>query len=100
MADHIAAILNIQRQIMDAGETLDDVHVARAMILSLPKTQSWDTVKIQLFDIEPTKLTVDVVSTKLQSEANRRAREAVGADTALYIQKKGPRKREGSLDPF
>ena len=40
MVDHMAAMLDIQRQIMDAGETLDDIHVARAMVLSLPKTQS------------------------------------------------------------
>jgi len=62
MADHIAAMLDVKRQIEDAGERLEDLHLARAMILSLPKTQSWDIIKIQLFDVEPTKLTVDVVS--------------------------------------
>jgi hypothetical protein len=73
MADHIASMLDIKQQIIDAGETLEDLHVARAMVLSLPKTQSWDVIKIQLFDVESAKLTSEVVSTKLQSEANRRA---------------------------
>jgi hypothetical protein len=39
------------------------------MVLSLLKTQSWDIIKIQLFNVEPDKLTIDTVSTKLQSEA-------------------------------
>ena len=38
IADHIAAMLDIKRQIMDAGEMLEDLHLARAMVLSLPKT--------------------------------------------------------------
>jgi hypothetical protein len=61
MANHIAAMLNIKQQINDAGKSLDDIHVARAMVLSLPKTQSWDIIKIQLFDVEPDKLTIDMV---------------------------------------
>jgi hypothetical protein len=70
MADHIAVMLDIKQQIVDAGEMIDDLHIARAMVLSLPKTQSWEIIKIQLFDIEATKLTSELVSTKLQSEAN------------------------------
>jgi hypothetical protein len=88
MADHIAAMLDIKRQINDAGESLDDVHVARAMVLSLPKTKSWDIIKIQLFNVEPNKLTIDMVSTKLQSEANRHAHKKGTNNTALYVQKK------------
>jgi hypothetical protein len=57
---------------------------AHAMVLSLPKTQSWDIIKIQLFDVESTKLTIDGVSTKLQSKANHHTCEAVGGGTALY----------------
>jgi hypothetical protein len=98
MADHVATMLDLKCQIQDASETLEEVHLARALVLSLPKTQSWDIIKIQLFDMEPTKLTIDVVATKLQSEANRRAHEAVG-DTALHIQKK-PRNRDSTPDPF
>jgi len=52
MADHITAILNIKHKITQVGETIPDLHVARTMILSLPKTPSWDLIKIQLFDIE------------------------------------------------
>jgi hypothetical protein len=88
MADHIAAMLNIKQQITNAGESLNDVHVTWAMVLSLPKTQPWDVIKIQLFDIEPAKLTIDTVSTKLQSEANCQTRKKGASNTALYIQKK------------
>jgi hypothetical protein len=66
-------MLDLKQQIIDAGETLKDLHVAHAMVLSLPKTQSWDVIKIQLFDVESAKLTSEAVSTKLQSKANRRA---------------------------
>jgi hypothetical protein len=82
------------------GESLNDIHVARAMVLSLPKTQSWDIIKIQLFDIEADKLTINAISTKLQSEANRCMRKAVGGGTALYTRKKDPGKRDGKPDPF
>jgi hypothetical protein len=94
MADHIAAMLNIKQQINDAGESLDDIHVARAMVLSLPKTQSWDIIKIQLFDLEPAKLTIDMVSTKLQSEANHPTHEKGASNSALYVQKKDTHKHK------
>jgi hypothetical protein len=61
IADHIAAILDLKSQIQDAGETLNDIHVAHAMVLSLPKTQSWGIIKIQLFNVESAKLTIDAV---------------------------------------
>jgi hypothetical protein len=85
MANHIAAMLNIQHRITQAGETLPDLHVARAMILSLPKMPSWELIKIQLFGLDPTALTVDLVSTKLQAEANRRVHEKSSGETALYV---------------
>jgi hypothetical protein len=100
MANHIAAILDLKSQIQDTGETLDDIHIACTMVLSLPKTQSWDIIKIQLFDVESAKLTIDAVSTKLQSEANRRTHEVVGGGTTLYTWKKDPGKRDGKPDPF
>ena len=88
MADHIAAILDIRHRIVQASEVLDDLHIARAMILSLPKTPSWEMIKIQLFDIKV--LTSDIVSTKLQTEANRRVREKPsGSQTALQVSGKG-----------
>jgi hypothetical protein len=90
-----ASMLDIKQQIIDTGETLKDLHVARAMVLSLPKTQSWDVIKIQLFDVESAKLTSKAVSTKLQSEANRRAREKAGGNTALYTHHKGKSKGKG-----
>jgi hypothetical protein len=96
MADHIASMLDIKQQIINAGETLEDLHVARAMVLSLPKTQSWDVIKIQLFDVESAKLTSEAVSTKLQSKANSHAREKAGGNTALYTHHKGKSKGKGS----
>jgi hypothetical protein len=96
MADHITAILDLKSQIQDTGKTLDDIHVACTMVLFLPKTQSWDIIKIQLSDVESMKLTIDTVSTKLQSEANCCACEAVGGST----QKKDPGKHDGRPDPF
>ena len=50
------------------------------MILSLPKTQSWEVVKITLFEIK--KLTSKIVSLKLLQEANCCTREK-SSDTAL-----------------
>jgi hypothetical protein len=35
MADHIATILDLKSQIQDAGETLNNIHVACAMVLSV-----------------------------------------------------------------
>jgi hypothetical protein len=61
---------DIKQQIVDAGETIDNLHIVRAMVLLLPKMQSWQIIKIQLFDIEATKLTSELVSTKLQFKAN------------------------------
>jgi hypothetical protein len=68
--------------------------------ISLPKTQSWDIIKIQLFNVESAKLTIDAISTKLQSEANCHVCEAVGGGTALYTWKEDPSKHDGKPDPF
>jgi hypothetical protein len=100
MADHITAIIDLKSQIQDTGETLDDIHITHAMVLSLPKPQSWDVIKIQLFNVESAKLTIDAISTKLQSEANCHTCEAVGGGTALYTWKKDPGKHDGKPDPF
>jgi hypothetical protein len=70
ITDHIAVMLGIKHQITDAGKQLEDLHVVQAIVLSLPKMKSWDVIKIQLFNIEPGKLTTELVSTKLQAEAN------------------------------
>jgi hypothetical protein len=34
MADHIATIFDLKSQIQDTGKTLDDIHIACAMVLS------------------------------------------------------------------
>jgi len=59
IADHIAKMLDIRNRIIAAGEELPDIHVARALVLSLPKTQTWELIKIQLFGLD--KLTSEIV---------------------------------------
>jgi hypothetical protein len=88
MADHIAAMLDIKCQITDSGKQLEEFHVAQAMVLSLPKTRFRDVIKIQLFDIEPGKLTTELVSTKLQAEANFCVQDKASGNTALFVQSK------------
>ena len=68
MADHVTKMLNIRNHITAAGKDLPDIHVAQTLILSLPKTTSWDLIKIQLFALDP--ISSEIVSTKLQAEAN------------------------------
>jgi hypothetical protein len=83
MGDHIVVMLDLKHRIEQAGEDLPDIHVARAIIISLLKTQTWDVVKITLFEV--TKLTSEIVSSKLLQEANQRTREK-SSDTALIAQ--------------
>jgi hypothetical protein len=83
MDEHIAAMLDLSHRITSAGEKLDDLHLARAMVLSLPKTPSWELVKIPLFEL--TTLTSELVSTKILQEANRRTREKSGTESALVV---------------
>jgi hypothetical protein len=67
------------------------------MVPSLLKTQSWDVIKMQLFDVELAKLTIDTVSTKLQSEANHQTNEKGASNTALYVQKKDAHRHKKEL---
>jgi hypothetical protein len=82
MANHIAAMLDIKHCIEQAGETIPNLYVACAMILSLPKTQSWDIIKITLFELQ--SLTTEIVSTKLQQEANCHSCDKSSGKTALF----------------
>ena len=52
MPNHIAAMLDIKHHITQAGEDLKDIIVPRAIIISLPKTQTWEFIKISLFKVE------------------------------------------------
>ena len=80
MDEHIASLLDLSHRIISAGEKLDDLHLARAMVLSLPKTPSWELVKIPLFEL--TMLMSEAVSTRLLQEANCHKRKS-GLETAL-----------------
>jgi hypothetical protein len=100
MDEHIASLLDLSQRIVSSGEKLDDLHLARAMVLSLPKTPSWELVKIPLFELA--KLTSELVSTRLLQEANRRTREKNGADMALFVRGvkgKGKSKTPGKAQP-
>lgn len=68
-------MLDLGQKITAAGELLPDIHIAHALVLSLLHTQSWDIVKIQLFNLEANKLTFSTVSATLIAEANCHARE-------------------------
>ena len=85
MADHIAAMLNLGLKIKVAGEEIPDIHIARTLVLSLPRTQTWELVKVQLFSKE--KLTLDIVSMELQATANQTAHEKK-SETAFLAGKK------------
>ncbi len=65
----------------------------RALVLSLPRTQSWELVKIQLFSKDT--LTPDIVSTELQAQSNRTAHEKK-SETALFAGKKQKFKSGGN----
>ena len=84
MADHIASMLELKHNLEQAGEQIPDLYIARAMVLSLPKTQSWDIVKYTLFELA--KIDSDTVATKLQVEANRHNRENGTGDSTLIAQ--------------
>ena len=86
MDEHIAQLLNLSHQINNAGGKLEDEHLARAMVLSLLKTPSWELIKIPLFEL--TSFTSELVSTKLLQEANRRTHEKSGTETALFVKGK------------
>ncbi len=45
MADHIALMLDLGQRIAAAGETISDVHIARALVLSLPRNQTWEALQ-------------------------------------------------------
>src|SRR6202021_973023 len=83
MDDHLAALLNLSHRIIAAGEKFEDLHLARAMVLSLPKTQLWEMIKITLFEVEAKNVTSEFVRTKLQQEDTRRLREKASSETAL-----------------
>src|ERR1700719_3879558 len=97
MADHIAALQDLQHRIDVTGETIPDIYVAHALALSLPKSPAWEVLKVQLLSLKP--LTADGVSSMLQAEVNCHAREKSGGAMALLTSKKkgkGNRSKEKS----
>ena len=69
MPNHIAAMLDIKCHITQASKDLKDITVAQAIIISLPKTQTWEFIKISLFKVE--NLTFKIVCTQLMQEVNQ-----------------------------
>src|ERR1700731_1563996 len=70
MDDHITSLLDLSHRISNSGEKINDIHLARAMVLSLPKTASWELIKIPLFELDT--LTSELLGTRLLQEANQR----------------------------
>src|ERR1700731_1849906 len=66
--------------------------MSQAMILSLPEMPSWELITVQL--IHSDRLTPDIISTRLQAEANRRAQEKASGQMAF--QATGKRGRGGT----
>ncbi|PSS05344.1 hypothetical protein PHLCEN_2v3931 [Hermanssonia centrifuga] len=95
MADHIAVMLDLKHKITAAGEELPDSHVARALIISLPRTPSWDVIKIQCFALSKDKFTPENVGSTLQAEANRMARKKGSGETALFTQRPPKMRKRG-----
>ena len=94
-------MLDLGLKIKAAGEELPDIHIACALVLSLPQTQTWELVKVQLFSKE--KITSDIVSTELQATANQTAHEKK-SETAFLARKKqasgkGDSKKKGGQGP-
>ncbi|KAJ3476999.1 hypothetical protein NLI96_g10770 [Meripilus lineatus] len=85
-------MFDLAQRIKASGESLSDLIIARALLLSLPKTSAWDIIKAQIFQLDTSSFTSDNVSTKLQTEANRRAREKASGETALLATKSKRRK--------
>ena len=80
MFDHIGSFLHLQRRINDSGQTLDDIHVIHAILLSLPRSGLWDIVKQNLLD-KGTALTLDIVTAELLSVHNRTERKCILDET-------------------
>jgi len=76
MSDHIGSFLHLWHRINDSGQTLDDIHVIHAILLSLPRSGLWDIVKQNLLD-KGTALTLDIVTAELLSVHDRTERERI-----------------------
>jgi len=76
MSDHIGSFLYLRRRINDSGQTLDDIHVIHAILLSLLHSSLWDIVKQNLLD-KGMALTLDIVTAELLSVHNRTEREHI-----------------------
>jgi len=87
MANHVASMLNLWHKILAAGKDLSDIHIARALVLSLPQTPSWDLIKIQLFNLDMMKLTSETIAMTLQAEVNHRQHDKM-SKTAMLAAKR------------
>ena len=63
------------------------------MVLSLPKTPSWELVKIPLFELKI--LSLELISTRLLQEANHHQHEKPGMDMVLYSHVQAGKKAHG-----
>ncbi|KAF8585983.1 hypothetical protein K439DRAFT_1615555 [Ramaria rubella] len=82
MTDHVSQMVDLGIHIVATKETLPDIHITRALVLSLPQTPQWDVIKIQLFNVNVDKFTSKLVSATLIAKVNHWNREQE-SETAL-----------------
>jgi len=80
MSDHIGSFLHLRRRINDSGQTLDNIHIIHAILLSLPHSSIWDIVKQNLLD-KGTTLSLNIVTAELLSVHDRMERERILDET-------------------
>jgi hypothetical protein len=90
MSDHIAFYLNICHRFIKAGHSVDEVTVINAMLLSLPRTATWEIVKQSLL-YQGTNLTLEMVTTELVTVYEWMVQEdlAGGVKTLALVAKQG-----------
>jgi hypothetical protein len=92
MQDYIACMLDLWHHILDCGEKIEDIHLMHALILSLPRTTTWEVIKNNLFKEQ--MLTSATVCAELNavynwSKMDKRAEEtekcATSEQLVLYL---------------
>jgi hypothetical protein len=94
---YIASVLDLRYHITAAGEDLPDKYLARALVLSLPISQSWELIKIQIFGLKKDAFIVKNVVSILQLKANQHLQEKSSGKTALYVQKQKMQQNGGKF---
>ena len=76
ISDHIGFYMNIRRRFIEAGHRVDDITIVNALLLSLPRTPTWEVVKQSLLQ-QGQKLTLEAVTTELVMVHDRVVQEDI-----------------------